>query len=107
FMLDAEGRISSWNAGAELVLGHRARDVMGQHFNMFYRPGDRDAGKPAADLQVAAKEGRFEDEGWRLRKGDTPFWAQVDIRALRDDDGRLRGFTQVTRDATERMRAQE
>ena len=107
FMLDPEGRISSWNAGAELVLGHRASDVVGKHFDCFYRGTEREAGRPAADLKVAEAEGRFEDEGWRLRKGDAPFWAHVDIRALRDDEGRLRGFTQVTRDATERRRHQE
>lgn len=107
FMLDADGRISSWNAGAELVLGYRARDVIGQHFNLFYRPTEREADKPATDLKTAATEGRVEDEGWRMRKGDAPFWAHVDIRALRDDDGKLRGFTQVTRDVTERMRSQE
>jgi PAS domain S-box-containing protein len=107
FMLDPEGRISSWNAGAELVLGHRSSDVMGKHFECFYRATEREAGKPETDLKTAATEGRVEDEGWRLRKGDVPFWAHVDIRALRDDEGRLRGFTQVTRDATERKRHQE
>ncbi|HVS50757.1 MAG TPA: PAS domain S-box protein [Opitutaceae bacterium] len=107
FMLDADGKISSWNAGAELVLGHAARDIVGQHFSMFYRPAERDAGKPQADLAAAAERGGVQDEGWRLRKGGTPFWAHVDIRALRDDDGHLRGFTQVTRDATERRHAEE
>jgi PAS domain S-box-containing protein len=107
FMLDPEGNISSWNPGAELVLGHTAADVQGRHFDCFYPPGDRQAGKPEKDLATAAANGRCEDEGWRLRKGDVPFWAHVDIRALRDGDGRLRGFTQVTRDATERMRHQE
>jgi PAS domain S-box-containing protein len=107
FMLDLEGRISSWNAGAEAVLGYRAREAVGRNFALFYRPQEREAGKPAADLKIATLSGRFEEEGWRLRKGDTPFWAHVDIRALRDDDGKLRGFTQVTRDATERMRHQE
>ena len=107
FMLDLAGNISSWNAGAELVLGHVARSVVGKHFSVFYRLQERDAGRPAADLEIAAQGGRFEDEGWRLRKGDTPFWAHVDIRALRDDHGQLRGYTQVTRDATERMRHEE
>jgi PAS domain S-box-containing protein len=107
FMLDPDGRISSWNAGAELVLGHRASEVVGQHFSCFYRPQDRGDGKPERDLKEAAEAGRFEDEGWRLRKGDVQFWAHVDIRSLRDDKGQLRGFTQVTRDVTERMRHQE
>ncbi|MDO8544840.1 MAG: PAS domain S-box protein [Opitutaceae bacterium] len=107
FMLDPEGRISSWNAGAELVLGHRAHEVMGEPFRCFYRVQEREQGKPQKDLKIAEEKGRFEDEGWRLRKGNDPFWAHVDIRALRDDDGRLRGFTQVTRDVTERRRHQE
>jgi PAS domain S-box-containing protein len=106
-MLDPDGRISSWNAGAELVLGRRAREAMGQHFGCFYRATERDTGKPEHDLEIAAEQGRFEEENWRVRGGDAPFWAHVDIRALRDDSGALRGFTQVTRDVTERMRAQE
>ncbi|MEO5961012.1 MAG: PAS domain S-box protein, partial [Opitutaceae bacterium] len=106
-MLDPEGRISSWNSGADLVLGHRAYEAIGQHFQLFYRPEERTAGRPGADLGIAAAEGRFEDEGWRLRKGDSPFWAHVDIRALRDAEGRLRGFTQVTQDITERKRGEE
>lgn len=106
-MLDPDGRISSWNAGAELVLGHRARDVIGQHFGCFYRESERDTAKPQHDLEIAAAEGRFEEENWRVRSGTTPFWAHVDIRALRDGSGQLRGFTQVTRDVTERMRVQE
>lgn len=107
FMLDPNGRISSWNAGAELVLGYSADEIVGQHFSVFYRPQDREDGKPERDLKTASTENRFEDEGWRLRKGDLAFWAHVDIRALRDSDGQLRGFTQVTRDVTERMRHQE
>ncbi len=107
FMLDPEGRISSWNAGAELVLGPRAHEVTGRHFSCFYRPAERETGKPEKDLKIAGDKGRFEDEGWRVRKGDDPFWAHVDIRALRDDENRLRGFTQVTRDVTERRRHQE
>jgi PAS domain S-box-containing protein len=106
-MLDPDGRISSWNSGAELVLGHSAAEVVGRSFDCFYRDSDREGGKPARDLEVAAKEGRFEEESWRVRGGQAPFWAHVDIRALRDDSGRLRGFTQVTRDVTERMRAQQ
>lgn len=107
FMLGADGIISSWNAGAELVLGYHAREVIGQHFAIFYSASERAAGKPEADLDAAARQGRVEDEGWRLRKGEQPFWAHMDIRALHDEAGHLRGFTQVTRDATERMRTQE
>jgi len=107
FMLDPTGRISSWNAGAELVLGYNAAEIVGQNFSVFYRQQDRDDGKPERDLAIATAENRFEDEGWRLRKGEVPFWAHVDIRALRDPEGRLRGFTQVTRDVTERRRNQE
>ncbi len=106
-MLDPDGRISSWNSGAEMVLGYKSSEVLGEHFRRFYRPADRDAGKPENDLRIASAEGRFQEEHWRLRKADETFWAHVDIRALRDEAGALRGFTQVLRDATERMRAQE
>ncbi|MEY4941080.1 MAG: hypothetical protein RIQ93_2815, partial [Verrucomicrobiota bacterium] len=107
FMLAADGTISSWNAGAELVLGYQARQVIGQHFGMLYTAADRAADKPQSDLDTAARQGRSDDEGWRLRNGEQPFWAHMDIRALHDEHGHLRGFTQVTRDATERMRTQE
>jgi PAS domain S-box-containing protein len=107
FMLDPGGTVTSWNAGAELVLGYPASEVIGQHFRCFYPPSEREAKKPEQDLQAATKDGRFQDEGWRWRKGDVPFWAHVDIRALRDDHGELRGFTQVTRDATELRNHQE
>jgi PAS domain S-box-containing protein len=106
-MLDPEGRVSSWNSGAELVLGYRAVDVIGEPLSQFYRPAERETGKPEQDLKTAASEGRFQEEHWRLRAGNVPFWAHVDIRALRDEAGQLRGFTQVIRDVTERMRAQE
>jgi len=107
FMLDPTGRIASWNAGAELVLGYRAHDVLGESFAMLHSPVERDAGKPAADLSAATSSGRFEEEGWRLRRDGTRFWAHIDLRALHDEQGRLRGFTQVTRDATERRRNEE
>ncbi|MES2693864.1 MAG: PAS domain S-box protein [Verrucomicrobiota bacterium] len=107
FMLDTDGKITSWNAGAELVLGYNAGEIVGRPFSCFYRPQEREDGRPARDLKIAAEQGRFEDEGWRLRKGDVPFGAHVAIRALRDDKGQLRGYTQVTRDVTERMRHQE
>lgn len=107
FMLDPVGKISSWNAGAEFVLGYAASEVGAKPFSLFYRPQERDAGKPDADLRLAATDGRVEDEGWRVRKGGATFWAHVDIRALRDDGGKLRGFTQVTRDVTERKHHEE
>ncbi len=106
-MLDPSGRITSWNAGAETVFGHRASDVVGEPFQCFYRPVERELGKPEQDLKTAAAEGRFQEENWRQRHDGVTFWAHVDIRALRDDAGNLRGFTQVVRDATERMQAQE
>ncbi len=106
-MLDPDGRISSWNAGAELIMGHRAGEIIGEHFGRFYPVDERGAGKPARDLATAATEGLHREEGWRVRQGDSPFWAQVDISALRDEAAKLRGFTLVTRDVTERMRAQE
>ncbi len=107
FMLDLEGKISSWNAGAELVMGHSADEVVGKHFSCFYRPEDREVGRPADDLKSAAENGHHEGEGWRVRKGDAAFWAHVELRALHNEEGGLRGFTQVTRDATERKGHQE
>ncbi|MEV8437488.1 PAS domain S-box protein [Actinosynnema sp. NPDC051121] len=107
FMLDPAGRIVSWNAGAEQIKGYAARDVLGEHFSIFYPPEDLDARKPWHGLEVAAEVGRFEDEGWRLRKDGTRFWANVVITALTDASGELRGFAKVTRDMTERMRAEE
>jgi PAS domain S-box-containing protein len=107
FMLDPNGRISSWNAGAELALGYSASEIMGQHFDRFYRQEDRAQGRAEHDLQIASTSNRFEGEGWRLRKDQSAFWAHVDIRSLRDESGQLRGFTQVTRDVTERRRYEE
>lgn len=106
-ILDADGRVTSWNAGAERLLGFRAAEVLGKSAALFYRPTDRQVDKPANDLRVAAAEGLFQEEGWRVRKGDTPFWAHVDLRALRADSGEFRGFTHVIRDLTEQMQAQE
>ena len=107
FLLDPHGRISSWNAGAELVLGYAASEVMGQTFARLYRIEDGTQGGPEDDLKIATTANRFEGEGWRLRKDQSPFWAHVDIRSLRDESGHLRGFTQVIRDVTERMRYEE
>ncbi|MFI7419875.1 PAS domain S-box protein [Nonomuraea sp. NPDC049684] len=102
FMLDAQGRIVSWNAGAERIKGYHAEEIIGRHFSVFYPPEDVAAGKPAMELEVAVADGRWEEEGWRVRKDGTRFWASVVITALHDDRGELRGFGKVTRDLTER-----
>ena len=101
-MLDAEGRVATWNAGAQRFKGYRAEEIIGQHFSVFYPAEDVAAGKPDRELDVAATDGRLEDEGWRVRKDGTRFWANVVITALRDADGTLQGFGKITRDLTER-----
>jgi len=106
FMLDPQGRIASWNEGAQRLKGYTAAEIMGRHFSTFYPPEDVAAGKPAWELEVAVAEGRVEDEGWRVRKDGTRFWANVVITALRNDKGVLVGFTKVTRDLTERREAE-
>ena len=106
FMLDPEGRIASWNEGAQRLKGYTAGEIIGRHFSTFYPPEDVAAGKPAWELEVAVAEGRVEDEGWRVRKDGTRFWANVVITALRNDKGVLVGFTKVTRDLTERREAE-
>ncbi|HUR17844.1 MAG TPA: PAS domain S-box protein [Acidimicrobiales bacterium] len=106
FMLDTDGVVVSWNPGAERIKGYRAEEICGQHFSRFYPPEDVDAGKPTEELRTAAAVGRVEDEGWRVRKDGSRFWASVVISALRDADGNLRGFAKVTRDFTERRRAE-
>jgi PAS domain S-box-containing protein len=107
FMLDPTGRVSSWNEGAERIKGYKAQEIIGRHFSAFYPAEDVAWGKPEMELRVAAAEGRFEDEGWRLRKDGTMFWANVLITALRNADGELIGYAKVTRDLTERKAAQE
>ncbi len=107
FMLDPQGYIGSWNLGAQLLKGYTANEIIGKHFSIFYPPEDLAAGKPAHELEVATREGRYEEEGWRLRKDGTSFWANVLITALFDTEGNLRGFGKVTRDLTERRRAEE
>lgn len=107
FMLDPEGRIASWNAGAERIKGYRPEEVIGRHFSVFYPEEDVQSGQPERSLKIAAAEGRFEDEGWRVRKDGSRFWSHGIVTALRDDDGNLRGFTKVTHDITERRKAQE
>jgi PAS domain S-box-containing protein len=106
-MLDPTGKVASWNAGAERFKGYRAAEIIGKHFSCFYPAEAIQRGLPEKELAVAAKEGRFEDEGWRVRKDGKQFWANVVIAALRDPDGTLRGFSKVTRDLTERKQAEE
>jgi PAS domain S-box-containing protein len=107
FMLDPEGRVISWNDGAKKIKGYPAEEIIGQHFSRFYLPEDLAAGKPALELKVATEEGRFEEEGWRVCKDGSRFWANVVLTALRDESGRLRGFVKVTRDISERRRAEQ
>ena len=107
FMLDREGRVVSWNSGAQRVNGYTASEIVGQHFSRFYPPEDAAAGKPDVELRTASTTGRFEEEGWRVRKDGTRFWSNVVLSAVRDDRGDLIGFAKVTRDMTERKRAEE
>jgi hypothetical protein len=102
FTLDLDGTITSWNAGAERISGYRAVDVIGRHFSMFYPPEDIAAGKPRRELEIVRRDGRFEEEGWRVRKGGTRYWSGVVITAVYAHDGSLVGFGKVTRDLTER-----
>jgi PAS domain S-box-containing protein len=107
YMLDPEGMVSSWNAGAERFKGYRADEIIGEHFSRFYPDEDRAAGVPQRALATATEEGRFEAEGWRVRKDGTRFWASVVIDPIRDELGNLVGFTKITRDLTERKQSQE
>jgi PAS domain S-box-containing protein len=107
FMLDPTGRIATWNAGAERIKGYHADEIIGKHFSIFYPPEDREWDKPSWELREATRDGRFEDEGWRLRKDGTRFWANVVITALHDTEGTLIGFAKVTRDLTERRAAEQ
>ena len=107
FMLDAQGRVETWNAGARRTKGYEAEEIIGQHVSRFYTEEDRAAGKPAKILDAVRQHGRFEDEGWRVRKDGTRFWANVVITALRNERGEVTGFAKVTRDLTQRREAQE
>jgi PAS domain S-box-containing protein len=107
FTLDSRGYVQTWNEGAERIKGYKPDEIIGKHFSSFYPPGDIARGKPEWELKVAVAEGRVEDEGWRVRKDGSLFWANVVITALRDDSGELIGFAKVTRDLTERRRAEE
>jgi len=105
--LDERGCIASWNLGAERIKGFRAEEILGQHFSRFYPPEDVARGKPQWELETAVRVGRFEEEGWRVRKDGTRFWANVVITALFDEGGQLRGFGKVTRDFTQRKADEE
>ena len=107
FALDAKGYVSSWNPGAQRIKGYTGDEIIGRHFSSFYPPEDTAWGKPAWELEVAAREGRIEDEGWRVRKDGSRFWANVVISAVRNSQGEVTGFAKVTRDLTERRNAEE
>ena len=107
YMLDPEGRVASWNQGAQRIKGYDPEEIIGRHFSQFYTDEDREDGLPARALQIAAHEGRFEKEGWRVRKDGTRFWANVIIDPIRDEDGSMIGFAKVTRDITEKREAQQ
>jgi PAS domain S-box-containing protein len=107
FMLDPGGYVATWNLGAERIKGYSAQDVIGRHYSLFYLQEDVARGWPDHELRVAAAEGRFEDEGWRVRKDGSLFWANVIITAVHDGSGRLCGFSKVTRDLTERRHTEE
>jgi PAS domain S-box-containing protein len=107
FMLDPAGNVSSWNPGAQRIKGYSHDEIIGRHFSAFYTDEDIAAGKPARELAIAAAEGRVEDEGWRVRRDGSRFWANVTISAVRDASGTLLGFAKVTRDMTDRLRLTE
>ena len=104
FLLDPDGRVMTWNAGAERIKGYTAAEIIGRHFSVFYTPEDLRRGAPREALRVAAAKGRYEIENWRMRKDGSRFFADVVINALHDEAGRLVGFSKVTRNLTERQR---
>jgi PAS domain S-box-containing protein len=106
FMLDANGRVVTWNTGAQRISGYAADEIVGKHFSIFYPKDAVDSGWPEHELQMASTEGRYQEEGWRVRKDRSRFWAHVTITPLRDESGHLRGFAKLTRDLTERKRAE-
>jgi len=106
-MLDPQGHVATWNIGAQRFKGYTAEEIIGKHFSVFYPKEDVERGKPEMELRVAAEKGAFEDEGWRVRKDGSHFWANVIITALQDKDSHLLGFGKVTRDLTERRQTEE
>ncbi|MGH9736742.1 MAG: PAS domain S-box protein [Candidatus Acidiferrales bacterium] len=107
FMMDPQGRVATWNAGAERIKGYTASEIIGQPYATFFPPEDAAAGKPKQILEAAVREGRADTEGWRVRKDGSRFWASALVTAIRDRSGKLLGFSKVTRDITERMRYEE
>ena len=107
YMLDPQGHVSSWNAGANRFKGYVAQEILGQHFSCFYTDEDREAGLPAHALKTALEQGKCESEGWRVRKDGTRFWAHVVIDPIYNEEGVLLGFAKVTRDVTERKEAED
>ena len=107
FELDTEGYIQSWNAGAEIMQGYRAEEIIGIHFSCFFTEEDRNAGKPEEELKIVSAKGQFTDDGWRLHKDGSRFWAEVIITALHDERGNLLGFSKVTRDITGRKETED
>ncbi|HTU25823.1 MAG TPA: PAS domain S-box protein [Pirellulales bacterium] len=107
FVLDPQGRVKTWNTGAERIKGYRADEIVGRHFSIFYTPEALERAWPQRELELAVRDGRFEDEGWRIRKDGSRFWANVLITPLRDAAGELLGFSKITRDLSERKRAEE
>ena len=107
FMLDPGGAVATWNAGARRIKGYEADEIVGRHFAAFYTEEDVNAGKPERELVQAEEFGQSRDEGWRVRKDGTRFWANVVISAVRDRDGQLAGFAKITRDESDRKKAEE
>src|SRR5438045_9045777 len=105
-MLDPKGYVTSWNAGAERIKGYQTDEIIGEHFSRFYAPEDFKAGVPKKALETARETGRYEAEGWRMRKDGTRFWASVVIDAIRDENGEIIGFAKVTRDMSEKRETQ-
>lgn len=106
-LLDPKGMVARWSPGAERIKGYQTKEIIGKHFSCFYPPESIKRGLPEQELATAARDGRYEDDGWRIRKDGTQFWASIVLTALRDKDGNLLGFGKITRDLTERKRVEE
>src|SRR5580704_19088407 len=107
YMLDRDGTVTSWNPGAQRFKGYEASEIIGQHFSRFYTEEDRNSGLPARALEIARRTGKFENEGWRVRKDGSRFWAYVVIDPIRLPSGEVIGFAKITRDLSERKAAEE